>query len=967
MKQNRVLTTFLTFLISASLVLPPRTFANGIVSAAAPSPQIADFLCERAISLYNSGKHTKALEEFKKALMANPNSLIAKKFISLIEKGTDLKEKSAISEEEYSLASQAMDNIETELPLKKNVARKKASFEADESYYSGDVVDLERDIVDKKSEAGQKQIPLLKSVETPKEKQETIIDVDQFRTGVDIPVIETNVGQRLIFTSTNIVRFLADNPDLLNSGRLGQGEVFMDPKMIGMTFAHIWDNSGMRTFKLVIGSRKIEQEFIETQQQAGVYNAELPESFKVSYSVEDNQFYTGRRVEDLERRSHTMTYNANIRGETPYGNIDAAANASRLSENNYNISNLRLGITNGHYDEIKDITLRFFDFYAPFSSFGFPASDLRGVMIDAPMFDKKLNYTAFWGALPQGNFTQLSSQSGLSPTKDVHLEGVGLNYRLLPSLNFKTFYAHSYGPERTYPVLTDKVTGFGTQFRIGHASFNTEMAYDMLNNISYSASSNFSVSKLNVSMSMTDNNKNFASVFGGVPNSGSTNGSLGITYKPTQNVTISQHVTGTRDKVFGNPDNPTRPNYYSTTSYRWRIDPHSDLELRYILDDRMGSVSPSVTETKEIVLSKRFYMFRKFNSYINFSNRKNKNFASGSQNFNNNRVLMGLSCRLAGDLNGYYNREFNFIRNKYTGETAYPLAQEMGLQYYHPFISLPFIINLRLYFRDEQDTESDLSYLSGEDRLEGEWELTFKPNPDSEIFFRNRLTNVWAEREGVAKHLDYDISWGMRLLWDTGLRWISKGGFSGFVFYDLNSDGKKQRGEKGVPGVKVTSSDGKTSVTDQSGMFKISGVKGRKAVLEIDVTTIPKGYNPTTSVSRELDIVASKVKRVDFGITTTSEISGIVFNDSNNNGIYDPGEETIKNVSIVLDDKINAMTTPLGEFMFRNLKPGEHKLQINLKSVPLEFIPKVPIVKKLKVIEGTTFIYNIPLKLQKTK
>jgi len=64
---------------------------------------------------------------------------------------------------------------------------------------------------------------------------------------------------------------------------------------------------------------------------------------------------------------------------------------------------------------------------------------------------------------------------------------------------------------------------------------------------------------------------------------------------------------------------------------------------------------------------------------------------------------------------------------------------------------------------------------------------------------------------------------------------------------------------------------------------------------------------------------------------------------------------------LILDEKTKTATSPLGEFMFRRLSPGEHNIRVDLKSIPIKYIPKVPILKAVKVLEGTTFVYNIPL------
>ena len=170
--------------------------------------------------------------------------------------------------------------------------------------------------------------------------------------------------------------------------------------------------------------------------------------------------------------------------------------------------------------------------------------------------------------------------------------------------------------------------------------------------------------------------------------------------------------------------------------------------------------------------------------------------------------------------------------------------------------------------------------------------------------------------------------------------------------------------DEGGAGVTIKAPDGKTSVTDARGFYKISGIIGKTAAIELDLKTLPKGYSPTTSPKRDVDIVHAKTKRIDFGITARCEVSGLVFYDKNNNGVYDPGEGPIKGVVIILDDKQKMATTLLGEYMFRKLSPGDHTLKLDLKTLPVKFIPKVPVIKKIKVIEGTGFVYNIPLQLQ---
>lgn len=939
--RKKIVFTFLISFLSLQLILPQATVLAAI------SPQISDFLCEKGIFYYDQGRYPQALTEFKKALLANPESHVAQEYIDIIE-----GEKAAQEGVAQYLLTEKISAVNLFL---KKIEALPATSQA--------LVEL------KQAVQAQKKVEYLKvksssAVLAPKKTEEVIVDIDVLQGAQAVTEIEVNVGEYLVMKGKNILRFLITEPPFLNVERRSNDELLVEPKSIGSTYMHLWDDSGRKSFKFIIGPRKFE-EALREEVRRKKEEANEPSSFKWSYSIQGDSFMLGRGFGDLERKNHVLAYTSAIIGETPYGNFDTSVQGTRTNLKTYRISNLRMGLTDAHYDQFKNINIRGFDLNPNFAAFGFPASDLRGVSVNAPMFNKKFDYTAFWGAIPAGNFTLLSSQSGLDRTKKAWLEGVGLNYKAGGFANFKSFYVHSYGPERSTPVLTDEIMGFGMDYNLGRLNLGTEAAYDANSHISYTARTSYTLSKLRLGLSMTEANKNFASIFGGEPASGYTSGNLTIDYRPTSEVTISNSFQGLRDKVFGNPDRPARPNYRSTTKLRWQPDIHTEYEAGYDMDDRIGSNSPSVVETKDITIRKKLFFFKRLSTFLNFQNRKSKNYSSPSLDFNNNRILAGLSFRVLSDLYLYYNKEFDLLRNKFSGETAYPTAQEIGLNYNRQIFDSPFYTYMRIAYRNEEDTESNLSFLSGQDRLDGEVELTFKPNRETETFLKGRVSNVWAEREAADKHLELDLSWGLRFVWDTGFRWNSMGSFDGFVFYDLNGDGRRQPGEKGVDNVEITGPGVKLARTDSKGYYKLSRITGRLVTLELNLKTLPKGYSPTAPTSREVDVVHAKTKRVDFGIATRTEVSGLIFNDKDSNGKYDAGEEAIKGVVVILDAKEKVATTLLGEYSFRKLSAGEHTLNLDLKSLPVKFIPKVPIIKKIKVLEGTTFVYNIPL--QETK
>lgn len=996
--KNKILLSFIAICVAFQLVIP---LAEAQTHATA-SPMVADFLCEKGLNYYEQGKYPKALQEFKKALLANPESAVAREYVGLIE-GDKTKAKVDISIDQpsgkharsvvgvkpddkiyrydealkefesqgtnqavYSAQTKDLSQIITEfqnevIPRKQNKELPKTIYEDAKKQDAAEQYSKDgKETVCQSSNATSSDQKNPSSSEAVLKTEEVSIHLEEYKDSSSPIDIEAFMENRFVVEGGQILKYVVTEPKFLRVSRLSENKLLVEALTVGTSYLHVWDQAGRKSFKFNIKPRQYDVELKQDVQKKAKIDDYVPQSFKMNYSIEGGSFMTGRGFRDLHRSSYNWSYWFGLRGETPFGNLDSAIQGSRTLQKTYKVSNLRLALTDAHYSQFKDITIRGFDFTPSFGAFGFPSSDLRGIMVKAPMFNKKLDYMAFWGALPQGGYTSLSTNSGFSPTKKAWLEGIGVNYKINKAAHLKTFYAHSYGPERSEPVLTSDTTGADLTYNLGRLRMGSSVVSDM-HYLSYKANCNLSLSKFYAGLSMVDTNKNFRSLLGGNPASGSTSGTLSFAYQPDPSLVISNAFSGYHDKVFGNLQRPGRPNYTNTTEVNWAYDRHTDLQLAYIMDDQMGSNAPSVRETKSVTFRKKIFFIKKLNIFATYSNNKSKNYSSPANDYNNNRFLMGLSSQIIENLYFYYNQEINFLYNKFTQERAEPTAQELGLQYNRQVFDWPLYVNARVFYRDEQNTESVLSYLSGQDRLETDGEVIFKPNKDSEVFLRCRVANIWAEKEGVDKHFDLGLNWGMRFLWDTGLRWDTVGNFDGFVFYDLNGDGLMQMGEKGVVGVVIMGPSDKTAQTNDKGYYKLSRISGRSAYVELDLNTIPKKYSPTTPVSQKCDIVYGKTNRVSFGIATRSDIEGLVFDDQNKNGQYDTGEPLIQGVIIILDKQEKIVSNLMGAFRFRNLTPGEHVMGIDLKSIPVKFVPKVPISKKINLEQGSAFSYPIPL------
>ncbi len=187
------------------------------------------------------------------------------------------------------------------------------------------------------------------------------------------------------------------------------------------------------------------------------------------------------------------------------------------------------------------------------------------------------------------------------------------------------------------------------------------------------------------------------------------------------------------------------------------------------------------------------------------------------------------------------------------------------------------------------------------------------------------------------------------------LLFSGRGGISGLIWYDLDGDGAPD-GEPGATGIRVfvdidrsgTYTPGDPSaVSGTDGTYVIEGLKQGNYLVYID--SLPPGYTVTTINPLPVKLDRYQiVTDADYGIQDRSgTISGHVFNDSNQDGIIDPGEAGVGNVMLYWDMNDNddydpgepmAMTAPVsGFYRISDLPAGAHKLHLLKSTLPPEY------------------------------
>jgi uncharacterized repeat protein (TIGR01451 family) len=159
---------------------------------------------------------------------------------------------------------------------------------------------------------------------------------------------------------------------------------------------------------------------------------------------------------------------------------------------------------------------------------------------------------------------------------------------------------------------------------------------------------------------------------------------------------------------------------------------------------------------------------------------------------------------------------------------------------------------------------------------------------------------------------------------------------TGQVWRDSNRNGVLDTGEIGVAAVTITLHDSSnavvaTTTTAADGSYFFTNIPAGHYTVD---ETQPAGYGSSTPDSVAVDLTAGGTTPiVNFGETVGS-LAGLVFNDTNNNGVRDPGEPAIPGAMLHLAGtdargnvvSLNATTADDGRYSFIDIVGGVYDL-----------------------------------------
>lgn len=159
------------------------------------------------------------------------------------------------------------------------------------------------------------------------------------------------------------------------------------------------------------------------------------------------------------------------------------------------------------------------------------------------------------------------------------------------------------------------------------------------------------------------------------------------------------------------------------------------------------------------------------------------------------------------------------------------------------------------------------------------------------------------------------------------LKSISTGMLTGYVFYDRNKNGVKDASDVPVAGITVMLDDSTSARTNKDGYYSFSFLSPKKYDVMLEKSKLPAYFDERKPYTA--NVANFRISKVDIPLVRMGSSSGYVFNDYNQNGIKEDGEEGIPYVIVKVKGSSNyTYTDRNGFYTISNLPVGNYIIEI---------------------------------------
>jgi len=770
--------------------------------------------------------------------------------------------------------------------------------------------------------------------------------------------VELEFERSLLVSANGILKYLATDAGRVVLSTADPNTLLIKAIGIGPTFVHVWDAAGRHSFEIQVTPPTYT---LTNNQVRNLEAAEGLRPFRVGYEVTRAASYQALKPRELERRDMTLIQQATIEGDTPYGALSGfgvaqkAADKTIITDAGARLLDARIGPFSGFDAHAGDTSV------VP-GLMVFPEARIRGLRLDNETTDEDFRWSGFYGREKSGILGLLTPGVVSKRSVSSYLGGGTADYEFSDRARVKGGYFVGHGQARR-DELNRRGMGVAGRFDLTpNVRFQPEVDFDS-EHVAHKYNVDVKLKRFRLRNQWRDVSKKFYTLVGAPAQQGELGYSADFSAQPFENQTFSGALDIFRDRLIPNPANPDRFNVHRELDWTIAPDFTSSLSLNYRDLDETGRVGPSKQRAVGAAYNRTLELYgHRYALFGRWENRGYRSLTNSEVNYVVDQFFLGFNTPLFWGISFGARKEYNFLREPNINQSSVPHATTYSLDYSRQIENTPFHLNARFSHRDEEETESQNSFMSGEDATELSGGVTYRETEDFEIFLTGRIENYRPESLAVQDpRVEAEFLTGMRGTFDTGIRWSPTGSFEGFVFKDLNGDGSRTPDEPGLKGMTV-SAEGKKAVTDERGFYELEKIGGKKTTLTLDVSVLPYGYVPTTSPSREAAIEPNGVEQVDFGVTPRSEIAGVVFNDLNKNGRFDNGEPGIHKANLILEDGKSASSRTNGYYSFGDVTAGAHTITLDVSSLPEGYLPSGPFKQAVTVFEGVRFEKSFPLR-----
>jgi hypothetical protein len=767
------------------------------------------------------------------------------------------------------------------------------------------------------------------------------------------PNLKIEMGKSVILEGQNIERHLVVSPGFIKVETLDRDRIMLTAEKRGKTVFLLWESHGRWSFNVepVFPIQK------SSQKQQDIWQ-EQADPFRFSYTSDWTNFYSDEGSDELERRTLSFTQYMMLEGETPYGYLDSSVVFDKLGDIT-EATGYSVGLTDGNVGPLSDFTIRGFDAQKTFSPLTLPSKYFRGILWEQDLFDNNLTYTFLTG---RNRYSYGYLTPGVIDKQDFYVTGARV--QLFPEGKHSYAFNYTSGSGDDRPsYLKDEAMSIETFHNFGRTDFEAELAYAE-KDFAYTAGLDYVLNpEMDVSFNFRNIDKEYTTVTDNISRQGEVGSVISFLWQP-ESFSVDSVLDIYRNRLILNPHDENAYNYDWSTTFNKVFNNQSSLNTSFYYLDTPGLIAPHRDVRVYNTYSKNFQIAENkiISAFLGQSYQRSRYAYSPLSEFDRLGATVGVRVPLFKDLSYYCNYEHYWVEETSSQTRSQPNVLMSGFNYSKNMTEF-LSGNIDLSYRNEEDTESLLSFLAGEDSAAVTVGVSYRPNPDFDFYIDGSGREIWPEDQARDKFFEADIRVGVRMAWELPFHWNPEGYVGGIVYKDMNGNQKKDPDEKGIADITLQVGQ-QTTTTGSDGRYRIK-LKAKRAQVGIDFDSLPQGYVFTTPLYQNVEIVPYGVAKADFGLTTQSGVYGVVYYDANGNNKPDTKDELLADVKIMLDGKEEILTDFEGSFSFSGIPAGKHDISFDVNSIPVDYIPLLKIKNEIEIQEGTTYIFHIPVKKNK--